>query len=109
MSLDGSVTKASCAPWQPNSDIFRLFDQVMLLVTGRVVYYGPAATAVNYFAALGYECPQYANPADFFLSLCNESDDESPYHPGITSAALVAQLVAAYKVSRRRGSTVVVA
>ena len=27
------------------------------------MYHGPAASAVDYFAGLGYPCPRYTNPA----------------------------------------------
>jgi ABC-type multidrug transport system ATPase subunit len=57
---------------QPNSYIFGLFDQLMLLSAGEVVYYGPASQAHVYFSRLGYELPLRVNPADFFgiFSLC---------------------------------------
>lgn len=38
---------------QPSSDLYAKFDQLMLLVSGRVVYYGEAAAALRYFQALG--------------------------------------------------------
>lgn len=52
---------------QPSSDIYHLFDDLLLLAKGRVLYYGPADGAVGYFAARGHECPQYSNPADYFF------------------------------------------
>ena len=52
---------------QPPSEIFHMLDDLLLLADGRVVYHGPAAEAVAYFAALGYPCPMYTNPADFFF------------------------------------------
>ena len=51
---------------QPNSYIFGLFDQLMLMSAGEVVYYGPANQAHVYFSRLGYELPLRVNPADFF-------------------------------------------
>ncbi len=44
-----------------------MFDKVMFLAEGRMVYYGPRETAISYFASLGYPCPKYCNPADFFI------------------------------------------
>jgi hypothetical protein len=38
----------------------------MLLSNGKVVYFGPANMARQYFADLGYPCPKYTNPGDFF-------------------------------------------
>jgi ABC-type multidrug transport system ATPase subunit len=52
---------------QPSSDIFMLFDDLLLLSEGRVVYYGEAKDAVSYFARAGYECPQYMNPSDYIF------------------------------------------
>jgi ABC-type multidrug transport system ATPase subunit len=54
---------------QPRSDIFNMFDMLMLLSEGRVMYFGPAKAAVDYFASIGYPCPEHYNPADFFLDI----------------------------------------
>ncbi len=54
---------------QPSSKMFQAFDRLILLAEGRVMFYGPAAKAMEYFASLGYE-PKYAvNPADYILDL----------------------------------------
>ncbi|KAJ1978286.1 hypothetical protein H4R34_003260 [Dimargaris verticillata] len=54
---------------QPNAKIFNLFDKVILLSKGQLVYYGPVDQALGYFASLGHHCGQYENPADFYLDL----------------------------------------
>ena len=54
---------------QPRSSIYQLFDRLMLLASGRVVYEGEAKEAVDYFGALGHACPVHFNPADFFIDL----------------------------------------
>eukprot|EP00667_Euglena_gracilis_P001974 EG_transcript_1975 len=54
---------------QPNSDIFRMFNTVMFLAKGQVVYNGPGADTIRYFQELGYDCPQYTNPADYIMKL----------------------------------------
>ena len=55
---------------QPRSSIFTLFDDIVLLSAGRLVYHGPSGDdALAYFAGQGYVCPSYFNPADFFLDL----------------------------------------
>ncbi|MEQ2174466.1 ATP-binding cassette sub- G member 8, partial [Goodea atripinnis] len=51
---------------QPRSDIFQLFDLVVLLSSGSAVYFGAAQDMVLYFTALGYPCPRYCNPSDFY-------------------------------------------
>nr|XP_023683404.1 ATP-binding cassette sub-family G member 2-like [Paramormyrops kingsleyae]XP_023683405.1 ATP-binding cassette sub-family G member 2-like [Paramormyrops kingsleyae] len=56
---------------QPRYSIYRLFDSLTLLVSGRQVYHGPAQEALDYFSAIGYTCEPHNNPADFFLDVIN--------------------------------------
>ncbi|XP_063773084.1 broad substrate specificity ATP-binding cassette transporter ABCG2 isoform X2 [Pseudophryne corroboree] len=56
---------------QPRYSIFRLFNSMTLLAGGRMLYHGPAETALDYFTELGYECESHNNPADFFLDVIN--------------------------------------
>eukprot|EP00168_Porphyra_purpurea_P021329 TRINITY_DN944_c0_g1_i10.p1 TRINITY_DN944_c0_g1~~TRINITY_DN944_c0_g1_i10.p1 ORF type:complete len:638 (+),score=255.46 TRINITY_DN944_c0_g1_i10:191-1915(+) len=58
---------------QPSSQMLALFDNIMLLSLGRVVYSGPAADALPYFEALGLPCPVNYNPCDFFLQLLTDT------------------------------------
>ncbi|XP_070772426.1 ATP-binding cassette sub-family G member 8 [Enoplosus armatus] len=62
---------------QPRSDIFQLFDLVVLLSSGSAVYCGAARDMVPYFTALGYPCPRYCNPSDFYVDLIS-IDRRSP-------------------------------
>ncbi|XP_019715989.1 ATP-binding cassette sub-family G member 8 isoform X1 [Hippocampus comes] len=62
---------------QPRSDIFRLFDLVVLLSSGSAVYCGAARDMVPYFTALGHPCPRYCNPSDFYVDLIS-IDRRSP-------------------------------
>lgn len=51
---------------QPRSNIYALFDRLVLLAKGRVIYSGPAQqSAIDHFASLGYECPLGFNIADY--------------------------------------------
>ncbi|XP_063297536.1 ATP-binding cassette sub-family G member 8 [Pelobates fuscus] len=54
---------------QPRSDIFQLFDIVLLLSSGTTIYSGTAKDMVQYFSSIGYPCPRYSNPADFYVDL----------------------------------------
>jgi len=69
--LKGQAQEANstvvCTLHQPSSDIFALFDDLMILLGGHVVFNGPAADAVPHFGGVGFPCPQYANPADFLF------------------------------------------
>uniref|UniRef100_A0A4X1U861 ABC transporter domain-containing protein n=1 Tax=Sus scrofa TaxID=9823 RepID=A0A4X1U861_PIG len=56
---------------QPRYSIFKLFDSLTLLASGRLMFHGPAREALGYFASIGYNCEPYNNPADFFLDVIN--------------------------------------
>ncbi|KAJ3070649.1 ATP-binding cassette sub- G member 1 [Podochytrium sp. JEL0797] len=57
---------------QPSSEIFQLFDDLLLMANGEIVYAGPANSAIDYFTKIGYNCPDFTNPADFlFMSVLN--------------------------------------
>lgn len=58
---------------QPSSEIFNIFDNLMLMVRGHIIYEGKARDAVNYFAGIGYACPKLTNPADYFMKIMSET------------------------------------
>ncbi len=53
----------------PRSSIYTLFDTLMILAAGQVVYFGPATAAVSHFASIGYPCPADFNPADYLIDV----------------------------------------
>jgi ATP-binding cassette subfamily G (WHITE) protein 1 len=60
---------------QPSSDILRLFDDIILLNHGKIVYQGEVNNLVKYFDNIGYKCPEYTNPSDFiFMNILNPID-----------------------------------
>lgn len=54
---------------QPRTDILNLLDKVLLLSTGRCVWYGSNSSALLHFAELGYPIPENTNPSDFYLDI----------------------------------------
>ena len=70
--------------------LFAMFDQLLLLHRGEIVFQGPATQCSAYFDRLGLRCPPQFNPADFLLDLLavrEESDDEQPITAGTAAAA----------------------
>ena len=62
---------------QPSTDIFNLFDDLLLLNEGKVVYYGEASEVIGYFECWGYEFPKYSNPADYiFMHVLRETSSD---------------------------------
>lgn len=67
---------------QPRSDIFRLFDLVLLMTSGTTLYLGAAQHIVQYFTAAGHPCPRYSNPADYYGEPARpEAKNRAPLHP----------------------------
>ncbi|KAF7819040.1 ABC transporter G family member 15-like [Senna tora] len=64
-----------CSIHQPSSEIFHLFDDLLLLSGGETVYFGEAKMALEFFANAGFPCPTRRNPSDHFL-LCINMDFE---------------------------------
>ncbi|KAK9320260.1 hypothetical protein V1517DRAFT_8676 [Lipomyces orientalis] len=54
---------------QPRSNIVALFDRLILLSHGQLVYSGLHDNCQEYFASMGYECPSGFNLADFLIDL----------------------------------------
>ena len=44
-----------CTIHQPSSDITDMFDDLLLLAQGHVVYHGQWALAINYFSSQGFQ------------------------------------------------------
>ena len=49
--------------------MFSLFDDLVLLCGGRVLYCGRASSAVSCFESQGLRCPPHTNPPEFFLDI----------------------------------------
>ncbi|XP_071951994.1 broad substrate specificity ATP-binding cassette transporter ABCG2-like [Antedon mediterranea] len=59
---------------QPRYSIFSQFNKLHLLSLGQTVYHGPANETNDFFGAAGYPCPEFNNPADFFLDVIIEQE-----------------------------------
>ncbi|KAL3669607.1 hypothetical protein V7S43_004992 [Phytophthora oleae] len=54
---------------QPAPEVFELFDNILLLNDGEVMYHGPREQAITYFESLGFVCPPDHDVADYLLDL----------------------------------------
>jgi len=57
---------------QPSSQMFSIFDKLLVLADGRVAYHGSAQRSLSYVAELGFKCPPQFNPADHLIGLVEE-------------------------------------
>ena len=56
-----------CTIHQPSPATYALFDKLLLLAEGRVIYFGPSRDVVNYFITSPFQFPYQAgsNPANY--------------------------------------------
>ena len=50
----------------PTYEILTMISKVVLLSTGRIMYYGKRREMLPYFAFIEYPCPAYKNPSDYY-------------------------------------------
>ena len=50
---------------QPAPEIFDLFDDIILLSEGQIVYHGPRENILEFFESCGFKCPERKGTADF--------------------------------------------
>jgi hypothetical protein len=65
---------------QPSPETVSLFDEVILLGDGKVLYAGPVTAVEDYFASLGYIAPDQIDVADF-LQVLSTPEGAELYHP----------------------------
>eukprot|EP01091_Cochliopodium_minus_P001754 TRINITY_DN1168_c0_g1_i9.p1 TRINITY_DN1168_c0_g1~~TRINITY_DN1168_c0_g1_i9.p1 ORF type:complete len:661 (-),score=200.92 TRINITY_DN1168_c0_g1_i9:221-2203(-) len=87
---------------QPSAEVFFLFDKILLLANGHQVYYGSTKKVVPYFANLGYQCPQYQNPADYVLNLITAGYKLQLENKTIESAEITKDLIEKYKHKEKK-------
>lgn len=54
---------------QPSPETVSLFDEVIILAEGKLLYAGPISQVEEYFASLGYYAPEHVDVADFLQTL----------------------------------------
>lgn len=50
---------------QPPPETFELFDDIILLSEGRIVYQGPREHVLEFFESMGFRCPERKGVADY--------------------------------------------
>lgn len=59
---------------QPAPETFELFDDIILLSEGQVVYQGPRANILEFFESVGFKCPDRKGTADFLQEVTSVKD-----------------------------------
>lgn len=50
---------------QPAPETFDLFDDIVLMAEGKIVFHGPRTSIVKFFEECGFKCPERKGVADF--------------------------------------------
>lgn len=82
---------------QPQAKLFALFDRLLLLKSGRILFQGSVPAALQLFESAGFPVPHYSNPADHILDVITPPMDQTVYEQTLKDAALEAER------QRRRG------
>lgn len=58
---------------QPAPETYDLFDDIILLSDGQIVYQGPREHVLQFFESMGFKCPERKGVADFLQEVSNET------------------------------------
>ncbi|XP_050384706.1 pleiotropic drug resistance protein 1-like isoform X2 [Argentina anserina] len=61
---------------QPAPETFDLFDDIILLSDGQIVYQGPHEHVLEFFQIMGFKCPDRKGIADFLQEVTSRKDQE---------------------------------
>uniref|UniRef100_A0A1I8EM33 ABC2_membrane_7 domain-containing protein n=1 Tax=Wuchereria bancrofti TaxID=6293 RepID=A0A1I8EM33_WUCBA len=53
----------------PTIEILTMFHKVLLIASGRVIYFGLSSQMMSYFEQIGFPCPSFKNPCDYYVDL----------------------------------------
>ncbi|KAK7311855.1 hypothetical protein RJT34_10277 [Clitoria ternatea] len=61
---------------QPAPETYELFDDIILLSDGQIVYQGPRENVLEFFEYMGFKCPERKGVADFLQEVTSRKDQE---------------------------------
>ncbi|GLJ45897.1 hypothetical protein SUGI_0966190 [Cryptomeria japonica] len=61
---------------QPAPEVFNLFDDVILLSEGNLVYHGPSQSILEFFHSMGFQCPERKDVAGFLQEVTSPKDQQ---------------------------------
>ncbi|XP_019169567.1 PREDICTED: pleiotropic drug resistance protein 3-like isoform X1 [Ipomoea nil] len=59
---------------QPAPEVFDLFDDIILMAEGKVIFHGPRSNILEFFENCGFKCPERKGVADFLQEVISRKD-----------------------------------
>ncbi|GFP81465.1 pleiotropic drug resistance protein 1 [Phtheirospermum japonicum] len=93
---------------QPAPETYDLFDDIILLADGQIVYQGPRENVLDFFESMGFKCPERKGVADFLQEVTSKKDQQQywahrnePYH--FVSVSDFVEAFQSFVIGRRLG------
>ncbi|KAI3684270.1 hypothetical protein L6452_33491 [Arctium lappa] len=93
---------------QPAPETYDLFDDIILLTDGKIVYQGPRENVLEFFESTGFKCPERKGVADFLQEVTSKKDQQQywmrrddPYR--FVTAKEFAEAFQSFHVGRKLG------
>ncbi|PWA62985.1 ABC transporter G family member 37 [Artemisia annua] len=61
---------------QPAPETYDLFDDIILMTDGKIVYQGPREHVLDFFEFMGFRCPERKGVADFLQEVTSKKDQQ---------------------------------
>ncbi|XP_044946360.1 ABC transporter G family member 41-like isoform X2 [Hordeum vulgare subsp. vulgare] len=61
---------------QPAPETYQLFDDIILMAEGQIVYHGPKSCIMSFFESCGFKCPERKGGADFLQEVLSKKDQQ---------------------------------
>ncbi|KAK2651460.1 hypothetical protein Ddye_011316 [Dipteronia dyeriana] len=61
---------------QPTPETYNLFDDIILLSDGQIVYQGPREQVLDFFEDMGFKCPERKGVSDFLQEVTSRNDQQ---------------------------------
>ncbi|ESR40384.1 ABC transporter G family member 40 [Citrus sinensis] len=61
---------------QPAPETYDLFDDIILISEGQIVFQGPREHVLEFFKSMGFECPKRKGVADFLQEVTSKKDQQ---------------------------------
>eukprot|EP00128_Syssomonas_multiformis_P017443 Colp12_sorted_trinity150504_noHs@12633 len=98
-------TTVICTIHQPSTDVYYLFDRLLLLVAGRTVYLGPIEGSADYFRNFGFKQPPSMSDPDFIVEVTAVHDNKAIEGPEVSDTYFAEQYKKSALAELRKVST----